>query len=208
MGQADLHALQAAGTLLPAQPALAMGARVALRTGRIHEVSGAGADMFAVLAAAEQAETIFWIGLHRDMVTLCPTGLQAYLKVEDLVLIEAVSRGELLWAADQALRADGGFCVILEMPDMLSLKESRRLQLAAEQGGGIGLLILRGGVSTSAAQTRWQCTPLAAERPSEGPAWDWQCEKGKNGETGRWRVTYQRGQNAKDTLHMAATAPA
>ncbi|MEL7540337.1 MAG: hypothetical protein AAGJ51_05495, partial [Pseudomonadota bacterium] len=122
MGQADLHALQAAGTLLSAQPALAVGARVALRKGRIHEVSGAGADMFAVLAAAEQAETVFWIGLYRDMATLCPTGLQAYLKVEDLVLIEAVSRGELLWAADQALRAEGGFCVILEMPDMLSLK--------------------------------------------------------------------------------------
>ncbi|MEM7328900.1 MAG: hypothetical protein AAF437_09190 [Pseudomonadota bacterium] len=204
MGQADLHALQAAGTLLPTQPVLAMGARVALRKGRIHEVIGAGADMFAILAAAEQAETVLWIGLYRDIATLCPTGLQAYLKVENLILIEAVSRGELLWAADQALRAEGGFCVILEMPDTVSLKESRRLQLAAEQGGGIGLLILRGGVSTSAAQTRWHCAPIGAEAPT----WDWCCEKGKNGETGRWRVTYQRGQNAKDTLHMAATAPA
>ena len=212
MGQIDLHALQAAGTLSSAQPALAMGARVALRTGRIHEVTGAGADMFAVLAAAEQAKSVVWIGLYRDMATLCPTGLQDYLKVENLILIEAVSRGELLWATDQALRADGGFCVILEMPDMLSLKESRRLQLAAEQGGGIGLLLLRGGVSTSAAQTRWQCAPMAAEEPlpdvPQAPIWDWRCEKGKNGETGRWRVTYQRGQNAKDMLHMAATAPA
>jgi len=215
MGQADLHTLQLAGTLLPAQNALAspqnalaFGHQAALRKGRIHEVSGPGADMFAILAAAEQARGILWMGLYRDLVSLCPTGVQTYLEIEDLILVEAVSRGELLWAADQALRAPGSFCVILEMPDTLSLKESRRLQLAAEQGGGIGLILLRGGVSTSAAQTRWHCAPMVAERP----AWDWRCEKGKNGETGAWRVTHQSrqqgGQNAKDTLRMVAAAPA
>lgn len=208
MGQADLQALQPAGTLSYAQKALALDRHVALRRGRIHEVRGPGADMFVILAAAEQSRGILWIGLHRDIRSLCPTGVQVYLDIDDLLLVEAVSRGELLWAADQALRADGGFCVILEMPDMLSLKESRRLQLAAEQGGGIGLLILRSGVGTSAAQTRWNCAPVA----SDAPSWAWCCEKGKNGEAGAWRVTRQggqkRGQNAKDTLHMVAAAPA
>ena len=208
MGQADLYALQSAGTLSYAQNALDFGRQVALRKGRIHEVSGPGADMFAILAAAEQARGVLWMGLYRDIISLCPTGVQAYLEIEDLILVEAVSRGELLWAADQALRAQGSFCVILEMPDMLSLKESRRLQLAAEQGGGIGLILLRGGVSTSAAQTRWHCAPAVAETPT----WDWRCEKGKNGEAGAWRATHQGGQeggqNAKDTLHMVAAAPA
>ena len=169
--------------------------------------------MFALLAAAEHAQTTLWMGLHRDIVTLCASGVQAYLNVEDLVLVEAVSRGELLWAADQALRAPGGFCVIIDMPDTLSLKESRRLQLAAEQGGGIGLILLRGPASTSAAQTRWQCAPRCAEPPCWGrPSWDWTCVKGKNGEAGRWQMTGQptqtRGQNAKDTLHLAAAASA
>lgn len=203
MGRMDQYGLQQAGTLLRAQKAQAE-AYMSLRKGRLHEVYGPGADMFAIQASARQASVTLWIGLHRDVDKLCPSGLQAYLDIDDLIIVEAVSRGELLWAADQALRADGGFCVILEMPDTLSLKESRRLQLAAEQGGGIGLLILRGGVSTSAAQTRWYCAPVAAAAPT----WDWQCEKGKNGETGTWRVTSQGGQNAKDMLHMAATAPA
>ena len=207
MGQLDLHTLQAAGSLSRAQNVLAVGDRIALRKGRIHEVVGAGADLFAALAAAEQSQSILWLGLYRDLVSLCPTGLQAYLKVDELILVEAVSRGELLWAADQALRAEGGFCVILEMPDLLSLKESRRLQLAAEQGGGLGLILLRGGVGTSAAQTRWDCVPVHAEEPT----WDWTCVKGKNGETGAWRVTRAGskvgGQNAKDTLHMAPAAP-
>lgn len=179
----------------------------------MHEVSGASADMFAILAAAAHAQTVIWIGLHRDIVTLNPAGLQAWLKVEDLVLVEAVSRGELLWAADQALRAAGGFCIILDLPDTLSLKESRRLQLAAEQGGGIGLLLLRGPASSTAAQTRWDCQP----RCSEPPSWAWTCLKGKNGEAGRWQVTgMQAGQargreggaSAKDTLHLAAAASA
>ena len=208
MGQLDRQTLPAAEAFCGAPATLSVGGRVALRQGRIHEVRGPGADMFAILAAAEQACTIIWIGLYRDIVSLCPTGLQAYLNVDDIIVVEAVSRGELLWAADQALRAQGGFCVILEMPDLLSLKESRRLQLAAEQGGGIGLLLLRGGVATSAAQTRWTCAPSMAERP----AWDWQCEKGKSGESGAWRVTYrtrqQDGQNAKDTLHMVPMSSA
>ncbi|MCR9270081.1 MAG: hypothetical protein NXH72_08860 [Hyphomonadaceae bacterium] len=208
MGRVDFSNLPTAGTLSRAQNVLAVGDRIALRKGRIHEVTGPGADVFAAIAASEQDQGILWIGLHRDLTSLCPTGLQAYLKVEDLILVEAVSRGELLWAADQALRADGGFCVILEMPDLLSLKESRRLQLAAEQGGGLGLILLRGGVSTSAAQTRWDCAPVHADHP----AWDWTCVKGKNGEVGAWRVHHDSGslggQNAKDTLHMAPAAPA
>lgn len=208
MGRADLSALPTAGALSLAQNVLAVGDRIALRKGRIHEVTGPGADVFAAIAASEQDQNILWIGLHRDLTSLCPTGLQTYLKVADVILVEAVSRGELLWAADQALRADGGFCVILEMPDLLSLKESRRLQLAAEQGGGLGLILLRGGVSTSAAQTRWHCAPMHADQPT----WDWTCVKGKNGESGAWHVTHKAGfhggQNAKDTLHMAPAAPA
>ncbi len=225
MGREEQHNLIPLGAILHQgayQPkALELGAGMRLRQGRMHEVSGASADMFAILAAAAHAQAVIWIGLHRDIVTLNPAGLQAWLKVEDLILVEAVSRGELLWAADQALRAAGGFCIILDLPDTLSLKESRRLQLAAEQGGGIGLLLLRGPASTTAAQTRWDCQPRCTDQPS----WDWTCLKGKNGEAGCWQVTgtpeaakgamkagqvrgREGGASGKDTLHLAAAASA
>ena len=206
--QPELKALIPLGAILHQPKALDLGEGVQLRRGRTHEVTGAGADMFAVLAAAAHGQNLLWIGLHRDIVTLNPVGLQTHLQVDQMILVEAVSRGELLWAADQALRAPGGFCVILDMPDTLSLKESRRLQLAAEQGGGIGVILLRGPANTTAAQTRWACQPVCAEQTT----WDWTCLKGKNGETGRWRMTCEgpqtRGQNAEDTLHMAAAASA
>ena len=179
---------------------IAPGAR--LRLGRIHEVTGTASDMFALLSGAKSEAQMIWIGLGRDLSTLCPTGFEHHLDISNMVLVEGVSRGEILWVADQALRANGGFTVVLDMPDALSLKESRRLQLAAEQGGGLGLILLRGPAITSAAQTRWACEPI----PEAYPAWDWVCLKGKNGEIGRWRVTDQEDQNATDTLHMAATA--
>jgi protein ImuA len=190
-------------TQLRARPAtLALGEQLQLQRGRTHEITGAAADMFAVLCAAKQASDVIWIGLGRDVMTLCPTGLQAHIEPARLIIIQAVSRGELLWATDQALRAEGGFCVIADLPDALSLKESRRLQLAVEQGGGLGLLLMRMPVSVSAAQTRWRCEA----RLDDDPSWVWSCIKGKNGESGTWNVTHQGGQNAKDTLHMAVAA--
>lgn len=204
MNKNDLKSLVSKSAPTLAREPIKLGDDVKLWRGRIHEVTGTSSDMFAILAAARQDSDIVWIGLKRDILTLCPTGLEAFVNVERLLLIEAVSRGELLWAADQALRANGKFCIILDMADAMSLKESRRLQLAAEQGGGLGLIILRGPANTSAAQTRWHCAALQAEMPS----WRWECVKGKNGETGAWHAACQGGSDAKDTLHMAATSSA
>ena len=155
--------------------ATVIGRSISLLNGRVHEVMGMAADMFVLAAAAHaNAETI-WIGLRRDVETLCPSGLQSYLNPESFLIIEGVSRGELLWAAEQSLRAEGGFTVVLEMPDSLSLYESRRLQLAAEEGGSLGLIILHGQPFASAAQTRWYCEP----KNEEHPTWLWDCIKGK-----------------------------
>lgn len=181
---------------------LRLGGALALRVRRMHEVCGPGVDMFALAAAARREEGVIWIGLARDVETLSPVGLAPYLDPARVILVEAVSRGEVLWAADVALRAEGAFSVIVDMPDSLSLKESRRLQLAAEEGASLGLILLRGPAGTTAAQTRWQCAPTLADKPS----WDWRCVKGKNGEAGCWRATWPGGQNAKDTLHLVAAA--
>lgn len=175
-----------------------------LRCGRVHEVIGAGADIFCLSVAARHRRDTIWIGLNRDIKTICPSGIFDQVSPERLLCVEGISRGELLWAAEQALRSEGAFCVVLDMPDRLSLRESRRLQLAAEQGGGIGLVQVKGEPMTSAAQTRWACYPVS----DTGPAWDWRCIKGKNGEAGRWLARYAGGPHAEDTLHLAATAAA
>ena len=177
---------------------------IRLRCGRIHEAIGPAADMFAVLASAKRDTEIIWIGLHRAIHTLCATGLERYVSPDRLILVEAVSRSEALWSAEQALRAPGGYSVVLDLPNALNLEESRRFQLAAEQGGGIGLILMQGTVKTSAAQTRWFCKPL----PDMTDAWEWECMKGKNGEKGTWHVQNQGGVNATNIVHLATAASA
>lgn len=189
---------------LPCPPDIEVAGTIKLRRGRIHEVTGNAADIFTLLAVAEYGQDVIWIGLRRDIDTLCPAGLQSFIDPRRILLVQGVSRGELLWAAEQALRADGAFTVILDMPDTLSLRESRRLQLAAETGRGCGFVRLQGPPATSAAQTRWHCTAFS----SDPPAWVWHCLKGKNGEAGRWRVNLAGDGYAKDTLHLAATTAA
>ena len=198
-------------TLLPAhltvntrRPAVRLGSGVRLARGRIHEVIGPAADMFAVLAGASHGADVIWMGLGRDIDTLCPAGFQPFLDPARLILVQGVSRGELLWGAEQALRAEGAFAVVLDMPDALSFRESRRLQLAAETGGGLGIIRVHAAPSTSAAQTRWHCAPVC----SDAPSWVWRCLKGKSGEAGAWKVSCEGGRHAKDTLHMVPAAAA
>lgn len=189
---------------LPHFPGIDLGGAVRLRRGRIHEIVGAAADIFALLAVAEYGQDIVWIGLRRDIETLSPAGLQDFADPQRMLLVQGVSRGELLWAAEQALRADGAFAVILEMPDALSLRESRRLQLAAEEGGGFGLVRLHRAPATSAAQTRWHCTAVGGETSG----WVWRCTKGKNGEVGCWKASLVGDGHAENTLHLVATTAA
>ncbi|WOR14359.1 hypothetical protein RYZ27_11315 [Hyphomonas sp. FCG-A18] len=204
MDNSVLHNLASAGEIANGFPVIEPIEDLRLRKGRVHELTGASGDVMALLSAAKTNSEIIWIGMRRDILPLCASGLDRFLNVERIIIVEAVSRGELLWATDAALRAEGGFTVIADLPDALSLKESRRLQLAAEQGGGIGLLLLRGPSNTSAAQTRWQCEPLAGDEA----AWRFDCQKGKSGEAGHWHIRETEVQNAKDNVHMAARASA
>lgn len=188
----------------PQPDGIPVGVGIVLRRGRIHEAMGPAADVFAIITAAKSKAVCIWVGHKRDVCTLCPAGVYPLYDPAKFILIQSASRGEILWAAEQALRAPGGFTVVLDMRDALSLRESRRLQLAAEEGGGIGLVCLRGRANSSAAQTRWICEPIQAEHPT----WAWHCIKGKNGEMGHW-VAYSTGDgHAKDTLHLVPTAAA
>ena len=204
MKNVALQSLTPLGEIANAYSSVQLTQHVKLRRRRMHEVTGASADIFATMAASKCEPDVIWIGLGRDITPLCPNGLHPYLNPERVIIVEAVSRAEILWAADVALRAEGGFTVIADMPDALTLKESRRLQLAAEQGGGIGLIILRGPANTSAAQTRWRCDPVA----SDEPAWDWECLKGKSGEAGLWNIREAEVRYGEDHGDLSASATA
>jgi protein ImuA len=163
----------------------------------LHEVlaaePGAGMGFSALLLARAQAalpgRSVLWIASEPDAY---PPGLaQLGLSAASLILIRAPRPADALWAAEEGLRCPAIAAVLLlnAAPDLTA---ARRLQLAAETGGGIGLL-LRGDDESpgpTAALTRWR---LAA-RPAEGgsphhlgePAWEIGLLRARGGRPGAW----------------------
>lgn len=181
---------------------ISLGHSFDLRLGRVHEVMGDAADCFAVLSAAHMSGPIVWIGLGGDVASLAPTALQQFLDPSRLIVTEVMSRKEALWACEQALRTRGAACVVCELQDGPDLRESRRLQIAAEQSGCLGLILISRRAQTSACQTRWECAALADDDAS----WDWRIIKNKTGNLGAWRVRLKGKDDAPGSIHMVATA--
>jgi hypothetical protein len=80
------------------------------------------------------------------------------------------TRGDLVWAIDQALRSGAVAAVYAEIGDWLEPADARRLQLAAEAGGAVGLLV----------------------RPADSPASGWRSLGGPGTRTTAARTTAGR----------------
>ena len=73
-----------------------------------------------------------------------PAAARLGIELQNLIVVHATSEADSHWALDQVLRCPG-VSAVLAWPDefggKLDGRTFRRLQLAAEQGGGLGLLI-------------------------------------------------------------------
>ncbi len=183
---------------------LTPGGSVRLAKGRVHEVQGESADCFALIAAASLKGQAVWIGAAGHVASLNPPAVQTFLDPAQLTVVEAVSRLEALWAGEQALRAQGAGCVVIELSNGTDLKESRRLQLAAEESGALGLVLISGRAQTSAAETRWHCMPS----PDGELSWIWDCTKSRKGELSAWRVKWLGNGDGSNTVHLVAATAA
>ena len=113
-------------------------------------------------------------GLSRAVVwidpggTLYPPGvIAAGIPVERLYLLR-VKPAELIPAAVECMGCEGVAAVISTLPPRVSQVEVRRLQLAAERGRCVGLLLRaapRGAIpGIYAAASRWLISPARGER--------------------------------------------
>ena len=166
-----------------------------LARGALHEVLAAdpgAAAAFCALILARAAGPVVWISATPDA---WPPGLSAFgLDPADLVMVRAKQPAGAFWAFEEALRSPAVSGALLSVqgapPDMVA---GRRLKLAAEAGGGIGLLLMPDTEQSppSPARTRWRvaATPTV---DMERPCWDVTLLRCSRGRPGSWPVMWER----------------
>jgi protein ImuA len=135
----------------------------------LHEVCGGGNDavegaaamLFAAGIAARTKGQVRWCLTRPDL--FAPALAQAGLSPGRVIYVEASDEKSLLLCFEEGLRHGGLGAVVAEVA-RLSMTASRRLQLAAEAGGTLGLAVRRFRhtrevtilTQPSAAVTRWR----------------------------------------------------
>ena len=170
-----------------------------LRLDALHELAGetpdlpddCAATLFLAGIAARAWGPVLWVVRRRDL--FAPGLAQAGLDPKRLIYAEAADDAGLLAMMEEGLRHRGLGAVIGEVR-RADMAATRRLQLAAEGGRTIALLLRRharsGGdplAAPSAAVTRWRiATAPSAPLPVEGvgrPRWRVGLVRQKGGES-------------------------
>lgn len=115
---------------------------------------------------------------------------------DQLVFIDLKNKKDALWVMEESLKCKSLTAVIAEMKE-LSFKESRRLQLAAENSRVTGFILHenRRSTNTIASVSRWRISSLHSKTedgmPGVGfPQWDVELLKVRNGTPGNWKVEW------------------
>jgi protein ImuA len=162
-----------------------------LALGCLHEVAGGGegaihgaaAATFTAGIAARTRGKVLWCVTKADL--FAPALAQVGLPPDRVIYVEAGDEKSVLACFEEGLRHGGLGAVVGEVA-RLSITASRRLQLAAESSGSIGLAIRRWRRQTEAVDfgqptasvTRWRVTALPSTplpAPGVGRA-RWQLE--------------------------------
>jgi protein ImuA len=144
-----------------------------LQLGALHEVAGGGngaidgtaSALFAAGIAGRTRGQILWCVNRRDL--FAPSLAQAGLSSDRVIYVETGDEKTVLACFEEGLRHGGLGAVVGEVA-RLSMTASRRLQLAAEASGTMGIAVRRWRRQAEAADfgqptaatTRWRVTAL------------------------------------------------
>ncbi len=135
-----------------------------------------------------------WISASR---TVFPAALNRFgIAPHNIIFVDLQNEKDVLFAMEQSLQCKRIATVIGEVKNF-SFKESRRLQLAAEQSRVTGLLVRHQPkiLNTTACISRWRITALPRELPDGmpgigSPRWNVELLRVRNGKPGAWQLEY------------------
>ncbi len=135
----------------------------------LRATSGCGASYLALAAAAaalasSEEKYLVLVDTHHQFYP--PALLSHHIDLQRVIWVRPQSIGDAIWATDQALRTTAVAAVVADL-ERLDERDARRLQLAAQRGGNLGLLLR--GLSArrvpSWAEVQWVVRSLPVHNP-------------------------------------------
>lgn len=158
--------------------------------GAVHELlwppQSACPNSLALLLARAAQKTggaIAWSDPKRELYL--PALSAAGIDLRRLVLLRCENPADQLWALCECLRCPGVGATVACV-ERLGWIEARRLQLAAERGGGVGIFMrpyTAQAAASYAAATRWLVRPVSGSNRMQ--RWSVQLLHGHGGRTGQ-----------------------
>ena len=160
-----------------------------LARGAVHEVltepGRPQGRLFATLLARAATTSSSLIAWSDPQGTLYPPALARWgIAMDQLLVLRPANEADQVWAVAECLRCHGIGATVACF-GRLSRIGARRLQLAAEAGGGVGIFLrtLGGQSGDYAAATRWLLRSIPGERLVQ--QWELQLIHGHGGRLGQ-----------------------
>jgi hypothetical protein len=170
-GEAARVAVPSIPTGFPALDALLPGGgwpRGAL-TEILMEREGIGELSLLAPALARLSRADLWIAfIAPPYLPYAPALAATGLDLARVVMIRPEKGGDILWAMEQALRS-GSCSAVLAWPPFLTERGARRLQLAAEAGGGWGVYFSPATCATAPSPAALRLLALSPRRGAPAP---------------------------------------
>jgi protein ImuA len=197
-----------------------------LQGATLHEVSaaapvhlGAAAGFALALAALanDPHRQTLWIATdfgNLETGALYGPGLDQFGLSTDRLLIAHVARPvDALFAMEEALKCRALATVVAEFADTPDLTATRRLALAAREGGGIALLLRhKSSNAPSVARTRWQIAAAPSVPDAFGglgrTAFTLSLTRNRRGPCGNWTLIWDQHEHAFSALSVGVAATA
>jgi protein ImuA len=183
----------------------------------VHLGAAAGFALALAALANDPHRQTLWIATdfgNLETGALYGPGLDQFGLSTDRLLIAHVARPvDALFAMEEALKCRALATVVAEFADTPDLTATRRLALAAREGGGIALLLRhKSSNAPSVARTRWQIAAAPSVPDAFGglgrTAFTLSLTRNRRGPCGNWTLIWDQHEHAFSALSVGVAATA